>query len=224
MHKIITFIALITVSQLASAVTISMDFEDGLLPSSHGWENIPLESAGTSHSIIPGAAPGIGGNSVLHITGSDHFGWVFDLGGIVSLNEDWLFSVDVQRVSGGGGLNDIAISRIADGNGGAAHIGSVTDTDWHNLTLELIQSDGVVNSYLDGILQSAALPLDNSNGQYSNAIQFLFSNVGVAKTVNFDNVFFSSSISSVPEPSTLLLLLLGLTSLSFSSYKRQIKG
>ena len=65
-------VVLVGVNMAPAVIITSLDFEDGQLPSAHGWTSF----GGGSSSIVQDDTKG---SKVLEVSGSSHFGWTFDV-------------------------------------------------------------------------------------------------------------------------------------------------
>jgi hypothetical protein len=204
----------------ASANTISLDFEDGLLPWANGWTNFVGET-GTSWTIVSGQATGQGGNKILRSVGADKYGWVFDLDGLIESGADWSFSANVRRVAsvGFGMFNDIGLIKYGSDAQGMT-IGTITDTLWHEFQIGYEALTNTYTASIDGFAVSPFTPIPGNNANIPSgtieAISFGFGNIGVTKTVEWDNIEFTySNPAPVPLPSSIAFLALGLGVLGF---------
>lgn len=200
-----------------NAATLTLDFEDGSLPSSSGWQRIASENLTAQHNIVSGSVPGVGGNNVLRSSGTNSFGWYFDLTGQISPDASWSFSGDARRVvAGSGGANDFGFTKFGSDQK-QVHIGSITDNLWHRF---VVSYDALTDSHqasVDGNSFIPADPASNQNIHYApgveDAVSFIFGNIGTSNELEFDNIAFSyQNPTAVPLPAGLFLLLGGLAS------------
>ena len=193
------------------ALSLLLDFEDGLLPSAQGWVQ-----TGGAVALEPCNIASICGTTVLQMAGSDSWFWHLDVTGLISLSVDWTLRADV-RILSGTGINDVGIGRAGLGNGGlTGTTAAEEDGQWHELRLEMDQGANEVRSFIDGVLVATLTPVDTAQAGVpaANAIWFGFRNIDETKSAQFDNVTFT------PEPSTGLLLATGLGGLALRRSRR----
>lgn len=218
--KTVLFASFLFAANVAQATTITLDFEDGALPSASGWQNFVGES-GTTWSVVPGQATGQGGSNILRSVGTDNYGWVFDLDGLIAPEADWSFVADIRRVAsvGFGMFNDIGLLKYGSNEKGVT-IGTLTDTLWHRFEISYDAMTGTHSAAIDGTAVPTFTPLPGNNQNLpagtNEAISFGFGNVGVTKTVEWDNISFTfenPAVAPVPLSGSAAFLMLGLAAL-----------
>jgi len=172
-----------------------------MAPLIRDWPNGPQNTA------IGCSPPPENGSHEVVLDATNYGGWWLDLEGLVGLEEDWTFSVDVLRhPSSDPGWNDVGIRRVGVGNGSQLTLGLAESTDgsYHHLRMVMDHVADEVHQYVDGVYVGSVEPHDNPDAVIlsSNAIAFLFGNDAVSVSVHFDNVSFAVGAAAVsaPEP------------------------
>jgi len=221
MRTISTLLFAACASGSLNAATVTLNFEDGQLPSASGWAPVLGQGGNVQNSIVTTSTLGAPGNQVLRMSGTNRFGWYFDLTGNIDPTESWDLSVDVRRVSsvnlGGGGINDIGIN-VYGTTGRGMNIGSITDTLWHTFAVGYDATNNTYSSSIDGVSVGNYAVSGSSSlipTQTTDAISFIFSNINVVKTAEFEYIQFTyAEPTAVPLPAGGLLLGASLFALS----------
>ena len=186
--------------------SMSLDFEDGLLPSSHGWVEF-----GSPTSTIISDTTNIGLSDVLYVQGSNSFGWMFDLTGHVDPSVDWILSADLKQSYPGACFwiefneNDIYNRDEL----------IMRDGAYHNIEIRMNHQNNLVTVFGDGDLLETIVPVDQGFDRRFMPSDFYFgiywANQSQSGSFYADNVSFDA----VPIPGAIWLLGTGLIGLTF---------
>jgi len=198
------FAVLVGVSVTSGAVITFLDFEDGQLPSAHGW----LPWSGVSSSVVQ-ANTNQGPSKVLRSSGSSHFGWLYDLSGVVDHKEAWVFEADMRQTS-----HDISLwvdSEVFTGGKPTAASYIMRDNQWHHVRMEMDYDFSDARAFVDGAPVTPEASWGSGTHNWFSSkdyyIMFYFGNIGWSSTFYADNVRFESIPSQppIPEPSALII-------------------
>jgi len=142
----VVFAALVVVigtGQVDAVPITFLDFEDGQLPSAHGWT-----AFGSGSSSIVQDETNNGTSLVLRMSGSSKFGWLFDLDPLgIPQDHPWMFTADLRQTN-----NDVTLQ--VDSDYAQAFSSSATlalrDGQWHNLKMDMTSGGEEFKAYLDG--------------------------------------------------------------------------
>lgn len=216
-----TLMILLSAHNAWSLPVVSLDFEDGLLPSAHGW--VPIKQGSGSTSIIA-ATTNKGVSKVLCVSGSNTFGWAFDLVGLVDPAADWIFAADLAKTFPNAGLFYDSCDEIAQINTGEME----SDPYWHNYRIEMNHANNEIAMFLDDVfLRSRPIGYwgPTYRGFLSDAETYIavyWSNISQSGTFFADNISFE--VTPVPgpgpepvaEPTVALLVSFGVSGLATS--------
>ncbi|MFN7932311.1 MAG: PEP-CTERM sorting domain-containing protein [Bryobacteraceae bacterium] len=195
----------------SSAVTVFLDFNDGLLPSAHGWIFHGLDES--SYSVAGGILTG----DTFTIPGGGYYA----LPGVYDAAKDTVYELRARYIDGSGGLGSAfgvygpsSYTEVGVRHGalqivsepmppGDAIVGAVTTGTFHTFTLLLPKSSELMEVRVDGVTvfqgtrRIGAVPLGIAFGDITS---------GGDGWWEVDSVYYSND---VPEPGTLAGLLIG---------------
>jgi hypothetical protein len=141
-----------------------------------------------------------GQSQVLHVSGTDRFGWGYDLVGLVNPSEDWVFSADWRQTFNDADLMVECYSVFVDygtyiNRTGGSYI--FRDGQYHNLRMEMSHANGRVDMYVDNSFVGSQVPFTDGWPHYGmNSdyyILFYWANWSQSGSFYVDNVSFASS-------------------------------
>jgi len=206
----VVFAALVVVigtGQVDAVPITFLDFEDGQLPSAHGWT-----AFGSGSSSIVQDETNNGTSLVLRMSGSSKFGWLFDLDPLgIPQDHPWMFTADLRQTN-----NDVTLQ--VDSDYAQAFSSSATlalrDGQWHNLKMDMTSGGEEFKAYLDGEEITPYTPnfgtdpaYRHSNSTSAYSIAVYWGNIGQSGTFYADNIVFDDTLPSpqIPERCTLII-------------------
>jgi gliding motility-associated-like protein len=166
-----------------------LNFEDGLLPSVHGWVSI----SGNSSIVATGS-----GNS-MEVSFNDYYGWYYDLTGLCLDRCDWEFDIDFNFIFDNQGTT--AGQGIGVEINGCASPCFLPQFGLHHYHFQ--NSSGVYSGSVDGVVSPFVFA--NSAGWHgipNNALYIDYGNITHSGTVRMDNLSFfhcSTNCSCTPD-------------------------
>ncbi|MBS1825740.1 MAG: PEP-CTERM sorting domain-containing protein [Acidobacteria bacterium] len=210
----------------AAAVTVFLDFEDGLLPTAHGWS-----FEGTDEGLLYSIAGGVLRGDTFSLPGEG--GGYYKLPGVYDASKDTVFELRARYIDGSGGLGSAfgvygpsSYVEIGVQAGqlqivsepmppGSTTVGAATMGGFHTFTLLLPGGTQTMEVKVDGV---TVFQGTRRLGVVPNGIGFGDFTAGGDGTWEVDSLFYSND---VPEPATLGIVLIGLCGLSWRMRRLQ---
>lgn len=201
------FLTLSGVSRASEIIPLTMDFEDFDLGDAapqlvaRGWS--PSKYGGGTAEIILDTT-NKGTSKVLRVSSSGAFGWVYDLNGVFDPIIPWSYSADMKQPN-----NNATI--MVDGDcfrDSFVHASNIlSDGSYHYCRIEMDYAAEEIRAYADDI------PIDPP-AVWGNQLtpHFIYESdyyLGFYYWEGMSDVFYIDNIVFTPEPTCLLVLLLG---------------